>query len=161
MADCCSETNSDQSFGKQVCQTCGEKGKKVELATIRSLTRRDHPLYAELKSGFICTNPDDNTVYYSEENDIIIYHNDLVTSFHLKNPDDKQNLCYCFQHSRRAIKEDITKNGHSRIELSIREKVKQGACTCEVSNPKGKCCLGDVSGFVKNLQKGNIEIQHA
>ncbi len=161
MADCCSETRLEQPVGNQVCQTCGEKGKKVELATMRSLTRRDHPLYAELKSGFICTNPDDSTVYYFGENDIIISHNDLVTSYHLKNPDDNQNLCYCFQHSRKAIKEDVSKNGHSTIELSIREKVKQGVCTCEVSNPKGKCCLGDVSGFVKEFQKENIKIQHA
>ena len=63
-----------------------------------------------------------------------------------------QMVCYCFEHTKDAIHEDFKAHGESRIEARIREKVAAGSCSCEVKNPKGKCCLGDVLAAYKELK---------
>jgi hypothetical protein len=34
----------------------------------------------------------------------------------------------------------------------VREHISAGRCGCEVRNPRGVCCLGDVTEAVKRMQ---------
>jgi len=58
-------------------------------------------------------------------------------------------LCYCFNFTKQDIVDEIKSTGQTTIPDYIRKKIKEGACECETLNPKGTCCLGDISKAVK------------
>jgi len=53
-------------------------------------------------------------------------------------------VCYCFGWSRSRIQQEIIKTGKSSAETNIRSHIQAGRCGCEVNNPQGSCCLGNV-----------------
>lgn len=152
MSDCCSVSHKNKSTEIK-CPTCEQEGKHVELLTIRAMTRRDFPHYGELTRGFLCLNPDDSTVYYFPNLDFSVNQDDVVTDIGFKTNSKTKTICYCFRHTKEDIIDDYLENGRSNIEIDVRQKVKDKLCTCEVSNPKGKCCLGDI----RTVIKGEIE----
>ena len=58
-------------------------------------------------------------------------------------------VCYCFAFSAQDIVEDAQAHETPRIPLEIRDKIRAGLCACEVKNPRGTCCLGDVAYWVE------------
>lgn len=61
-------------------------------------------------------------------------------------------VCYCFGYTRKVILDDIAISGYSTIESRIKEAIKKGACRCEVANPEGICCLGNVFRITKEAR---------
>jgi hypothetical protein len=49
---------------------------------------------------------------------------------------------------------ESTKQGHTSAREMITREVKAGHCACEVRNPKGACCLGDVVRIESALRRG-------
>jgi hypothetical protein len=35
--------------------------------------------------------------------------------------------------------------------MEIAREIKAGNCACDIKNPKGECCLGDINLFVKEV----------
>ena len=67
-------------------------------------------------------------------------------------------ICYCFKYTESDIEADILKNKKSTIEDKIKAGKKAGTCECNIKNPKGKWCLGDVHRVVnKIMQKQKIQ----
>lgn len=149
MSDCCSVSHKEKISTEIKCPTCDQEGKQVELLTIRAMTRRDFTHYGELIPGFLCLNPDDSTVYYFSNLDFTVNQDNVVTDIGFKTNAKTKTICYCFRHTKQDIIDDYLKNGKSNIEIDVRQKVKDKLCTCEVSNPKGKCCLGDIRTVIK------------
>lgn len=153
MASCCSVPQVEKISTDTKCPTCDQEGKQVELLTIRSMTRRDFPHYGELTKGFLCLNPDDSTVYYFSNLGFTISQSDVVTDIGFKTNSNTKTICYCFRHTKQEIIDDYLINNESNIEMDVRKKVKEKLCTCEVSNPKGKCCLGDIRTVIKGVEE--------
>ena len=61
-------------------------------------------------------------------------------------------LCYCFGYDRKAVRDDIQRLGKTDILKIITQRVKAGECICEMTNPSGGCCLGEVSRAIKQAQ---------
>ncbi len=59
-------------------------------------------------------------------------------------------VCYCFGFTRKDIEDEIAESGCSTIAERITTEVKAGNCACEIKNPSGKCCLGDVTRAVQD-----------
>jgi hypothetical protein len=59
-------------------------------------------------------------------------------------------VCYCFGFTRQDIWDEIRQTGRSTIAERISAEVKAGNCACEVKNPSGKCCLGNVTRTAKD-----------
>ena len=70
-----------------------------------------------------------------------------------KETEDSKPLCYCFNFFRHHIRNEIQKTGKTTIPEFISAQVKVGNCSCQYTNPKGTCCLGDVLAAVKQIQK--------
>ena len=51
---------------------------------------------------------------------------------------DDELICYCFAYNRKDIKDDLRKNGYSRIVQKIQAAKKLGSCQCATKNPKGR-----------------------
>lgn len=83
-------------------------------------------------------------MYFFPETDIMIDKAELTVRVGLKETEEPITVCYCFQHTKSDIELDFAENGRSTIEQDIRQKVKTKQCSCEIMNPKGRCCLGDV-----------------
>jgi hypothetical protein len=62
-----------------------------------------------------------------------------------KEESDPIPICYCFGFTRKDIEDEIAETGCSAVADRISAEVKAGRCACEVKNPSGKCCLGEVT----------------
>ena len=50
------------------------------------------------------------------------------------------------------IREEIERTGWSTAGERICREVKAGTCECEIRNPSGRCCLGDVRATEKRFR---------
>jgi hypothetical protein len=60
-------------------------------------------------------------------------------------------VCYCFQYRRGDIEAVLAAEGRTSIPDRIAAEIKAGNCACEVRNPSGRCCLGDVNETIREL----------
>ena len=71
----------------------------------------------------------------------------------MKETDDPIPLCYCFNFSRADVRREVAETGSCSIPARITADVKAGRCACEVKNPSGSCCLGEVNKAVKDARE--------
>jgi hypothetical protein len=57
-------------------------------------------------------------------------------------------ICYCFQHSLGAI-QAADASMRAQIVADITAGVQAGRCACDLRNPQGSCCLGNVRRIVQ------------
>ncbi len=149
---CCTLPNAEAgTTGADLCPTCSQKGKPVGAETINALARPELQPAGGFPDGYVCTNPDDPTLYFFPGDSPSLSRDDVTVRVGFKAAEPPQLVCYCFEHTREDIQGEYRRQGESRIEASIREQVVQGACSCEVKNPTGRCCLGEVRAAYKEL----------
>ena len=61
-------------------------------------------------------------------------------------------ICYCFGENEADIRREIEETGMSVAVRRVRSGITAKRCACELRNPRGTCCLGDMSAIVKELQ---------
>src|SRR5260221_5178459 len=85
---------------------------------------------------------------------------DLVVRVGAKETADPIPICYCFGFTRQDIWDEIRSTGKSTVAKRITAEVEAGRCACEVKNPSGKCCLGDVTRTAQDRlgQKGESKL---
>ncbi len=153
MSDCCSvKTTKSAAFPAVLeCPASGRRSKQVDGLTVKSLVRH---LPFGMSSGqyYFCDDPACDIVYFSADLAAPTFRRgDLMVRVGVKEQSDPIQVCYCFGIARNDIQDEIRINGKSTIAERIRAEVKAGRCACEVKNPSGKCCLGDV---VRAVQAG-------
>ena len=62
-------------------------------------------------------------------------------------------LCYCFGETEAGIRSELREHGRSDVVQRIRGHIAAQRCACEIRNPRGVCCLGDVIAAVKRLEQ--------
>jgi hypothetical protein len=97
-----------------------------------------------------CPDPNCAVVYFSESGTRFTVDEvrELVSA---KTTSDRRPICYCFGFTEGDAREEITRDGTSKIPSQISQLIKAGMCACEVRNPAGVCCLGEVNRTVKRL----------
>ncbi len=138
------------------CPGCGEAGieclgsRRVPnpKVTLTSLVRPEHR--GEFPSGpvFFCVQRECDTVYFGAEGGQI-KKDQLSVGVWQKEESRDIPVCYCFDYSARDIAEDAGRNSPPEIPHIIRGKIEAGECQCEIKNPQGACCLGNVAYWVK------------
>jgi len=78
---------------------------------------------------------------------------DVRIAVGLKEGASPATVCYCFGWTKEKIKAELVQQGESGAPSDIRQKMDTVGCSCEILNPSGGCCLGDVSGAVKAIKK--------
>ena len=131
-----------------LCPTAGVAGRRAPTITVRSLVREERAREVDGREWFFCDLPDCVVVYFTHDGRTL-EKNALKVRVGLKEKDAPRPVCYCFGHTVESIREEIGRTGRSTVAASIKEKVEAGECSCEVLNPKGTCCLGDVYKVVK------------
>ena len=124
-----------------LCPSCARPGLAVDRITLKALLNADGLRRGVPAQPRYCGNKDCPTVYF--EGDVIFTESELTVPVYAKHPNDPaMPVCYCFGVVAGAIS-----NGERARELreSIAREVRAKHCACEVKNPKGGCCLGDLA----------------
>ncbi len=150
MSDCCQNPNGDacllpaKSSGH--CPSCGEKGEAVSTLTVKSLVR-DHVRVEPSASYFFCRNANCEVVYFGGR--VVFNKPDVKVRVGIKETLDPVPLCYCFDYSRADIRRAVDAGEKNSILDKIKAEVQVGFCACEVKNPRGACCLGDITRAIR------------
>lgn len=153
MSDCCSVKDILAAPAVAGCPVNGARSKQVEMLTIKSLVRR-LPLGMPRTQYYFCESPDCDVVYFALDSQAAIFRRgDLVVRVGVKETADPIPVCYCFGFTRKDIENEIAETGRSTIAQRISAEVKAGNCACEVKNPSGRCCLGDVNRAIKDFDR--------
>src|SRR6266436_8758116 len=161
MSDCCSvNAKSDTAPAVTACPANGTRSKRVGMLTVKSLVRQ-LPLGMPNTQYYFCDSSDCEVVYFALDAEAPRFcREDLVVRVGAKETVDPIPICYCFGFTRQDIWGEIRSTGKSNVAMRITAEVEAGRCACEVKNPSGKCCLGDVTRTVKDrlVQKGESKL---
>jgi hypothetical protein len=133
-----------------ICPSCEKKARSVSTLTVKSLVR-DHTRVSAGGSYWFCRTPECDVVYFSKK--AVFRKPDVKVRVGLKEKQDPIPLCYCFDYTREDIRSDITHRGQSDIPDKIKAEVQGGFCACEIKNPSGACCLGDIGSAIQEMRK--------
>lgn len=118
------------------CPANGIEYRVVSIRTIAHHLKQPWRWDIGARSFFYCEDPDCEVVYFADD-DSVITKSEIRTQVGIKSGSDDSFLCYCFGVS----KADVLQN--PSIKEYVVEQTKQGLCSCETSNPSGRCCLKD------------------
>ena len=125
--------------GMKVVEIKSDRRGNVDLADLQSkLSPRS--------AGLMLTNP--NTLGLFEDR-IDVRREDVLLPVFQKEPEGRRTVCYCFEVAEDEIREEAQATGISASAERIDVLVRSGRCACEVRNPQGTCCLGNVFSVAK------------
>lgn len=152
MSDCC--TTKEQVFENsrsELCPSCNVKGKRVKIITLKSMLK---PTALETLNAclihYFCSSEECNTVYFDTDKKTYSIM-DIKVSVFQKDNSFIVPVCYCFDWTKEKIKNYVEKELSPNPVEHIRENIKKNRCGCEVNNPQGSCCLGNVTTFMNQL----------
>jgi len=139
------------TFVDGACPTNGVIGKRVDTQIVKAMLSISLNILTAESYRF-CADPDCPTVYYSEDGQQFFGEDVLRERVYQKHADDKEiSICYCFHHTVGSIGSEIAESGKSTVVEEITAGIKAGQCACDIRNPQGSCCLGNVRAFVKDF----------
>ena len=145
---CC----TPRSKGKVECPTCHEKAKGVLGKTVAHLVKEQSKSKLDGFDGFYyCKTPTCKTVYFREGT--VLTQEDMSVVVGLKEGATPATVCYCFDWTKEKIQAELEAIGKTTALEDIKAKMENPGCSCEVLNPSGGCCLGDVSKAIKALEE--------
>jgi len=150
---CCSTWPESKDLKALTCPVDGKKGQSVDAETLRHLVKKERVQEIKDAGYYFCKALDCNTVYYHPESGQTFEKLDLTVRVGLKETEDPVWVCYCFDISKKMIAEEIESTGQSTSGNRIRQEVADKNCECEIKNPSGRCCLGEVLSAEKEAQK--------
>lgn len=160
MRDCCNVDRPGESCATVLteeraatdsrCADCETEGRPVDRQTILHHVKHDHLNRVNGEAYRFCADEDCEVVYYGDGGTRFTVDDlrELVTA---KSEGDKRPICYCFGFTEGDARREIELTGRSSIPTTISRLIKEGLCACEVRNPAGVCCLGQVNQAVKRV----------
>lgn len=146
--DCC----TPQSKEKVECPMCSEKAKGVLGKTLEHLlTDKAKSQLACLDGFYFCKTPSCEVVYFRNEE--ILRQKDINVVVGHKDGASPAIVCYCFDWSKEKIKTELKNSGASTAIEDIKHKMETLGCSCEILNPSGGCCLGDIDKAIKDSRE--------
>lgn len=134
------------------CVKCESRGPSVARRTVLHHVRHEHLDRVKDEDYRFCPEPGCAVVYYGEGGTRFTV-DDLRELVTVKASGVGRPLCYCFGFKEGDAREEIARTGTSTIPARISRLIKAGMCACEVRNPSGACCLGQVNQIVKRLSE--------
>ncbi len=127
------------------CPENGARAKKVGIRTVKALVRQ-LPFRMPPAQYYFCTAPDCDVVYFASDSAAPVFRRgDLLVAVGAKQATGPRYLCYCFGITEESIQEEVARSGMATAAQRITAEVKAGNCACELKNPSGRCCLGEVT----------------
>lgn len=163
--DCCNLPSGTNSSGRAerstddppqadngVCPVCHARGRSVDPITLKALLTTTALKHLQPTSHRFCASRDCHVVYFAGES--VFNADDLTVPVWQKSADPSVPVCYCFEHSEESIRAMMSDNAANGPVEEIKRLVQEGRCACEVRNPQGSCCLGNVIRVVDRIRSG-------
>jgi hypothetical protein len=133
------------------CPACGQKGKRVDTATVKALLAVSLRQIGDTRYNF-CREASCDVVYFSGAGVQTFTTQDVRERVFQKEPQaDDVPVCYCFRHTRGSIRDELLSTGATTVVEDVNAGIQAGQCACDWRNPQGSCCLGNVRSVVKEL----------
>lgn len=148
MSSCCSQ--SESSAERPACPHSGTSGVRVALVTIKAMLTEKALARVAQTDHWFCADAQCDVVYFTADGGTYSKQDVRVPVWRKESVGDR-TVCYCFGETESAIREEIRLTGQSEAVQRIRRHIDADRCACDVRNPRGVCCLGDVSLVVRRL----------
>lgn len=124
------------------CPACAQIGAAVDRITLKALLTPDGLRRGIPAQPRYCATADCPVVYFDVDGTVTFAEADLIVPVYAKHPNNTSvPVCYCFGVTVGAM----ANGGRARkLRESVAREVQAQRCACEVKNPKGGCCLGDL-----------------
>jgi len=139
------------------CPECGRKGKPVQTQTVKAMLSVS---LREVRNTtyLFCRTKTCPVVYFSFDGKQTFTVEEVREKVYQKFPDlEKVFVCYCFQHPVGEIRTGSPK-ARSAILDDINQGICAGQCSCDLRNPQGSCCLGNVNALIKQIEKSDLQV---
>jgi hypothetical protein len=147
---CCTIGPQQNAAAPTRCPQCGNGGRTVERITVKALLRPEALGRLSEAEHRFCAAPACPVVYFGREERF--NQDEIVVPVFQKGPPGDRAVCYCYAISEADVRREIAETGRSTAADRITAHVQAGRCACEVRNPQGSCCLGNVAAVVKALE---------
>jgi Zinc binding domain len=138
------------SANSRTCPVSGTAGTPVDLQTVKALLTTIALQRLETGAYRFCSAPDCDVVYFDDEGHTFSAE-DVRVGVWQKQPEGDRVVCYCFGENESDMRSEIARHGRTRAVERVRAHIHAGRCACEVRNPRGACCLGDLNAAAKRL----------
>ncbi|MEJ7863028.1 MAG: hypothetical protein WKF90_15475 [Pyrinomonadaceae bacterium] len=147
---CCGGAKMTKESAQNACGQCGKVGSVIARQTVVHHVKSEKLSSVGDAEYKFCPSENCLVVYYSVAGRVFTVEDvrELVT---VKTSGDSRPVCYCFGFTEGFIREDIEQTGKSTVSAQVTQFIKEKLCVCEVRNPAGACCLGEINRTVKTL----------
>lgn len=149
MSSCCAVPAGNTSAG-ELCPFSGTRGKPVALQTVKALLTEQALARIRPSAHRFCPEPTCEVVYFDDVGHTYSK-GDIRVPVWQKEPFGARMVCYCFGENEADMRTDIDTTGRSDAVERVRGHIEAGRCACEIRNPRGVCCLGDVGTAVTRV----------
>jgi hypothetical protein len=122
----------------------------VETRTVQALLAASLRQLQPSETHYFCATPGCPVVYYTAMQQF--------TTDQAREPvyqkaagDATVPVCYCFGHSPASILVEWRTQGQTTVIDDVTAGIRAGQCACELRNPQGSCCLGNLRALVSQL----------
>jgi len=137
VTECCESNTSNYNTPKRArCPVNGKEYSSVRVKTIFHHLAEPWRKNLKKQSYYYCTDTNCDVVYFGQD-DSVISKSALRTKVGIKDKSPERYVCYCFGVSYTAAEDD------EMVKEFVTEMTRQSLCSCETSNPSGRCCLKD------------------
>ena len=151
MENCCDSQTDEIPSTQLKCPKCGSRGSPVDRLTAKALlTELALRRLAPVPLGF-CQEPACSVVYFTLDGHVYIK-TDIRVPIWQKEPAGSRRICYCFDENEASIARELTHTGRCDAVQRVRDHIEADRCACEVRNPRGTCCLGDLMKAVARIE---------
>ena len=140
---------------KNRCPECSRSGKPVQGQTVKSLLSISLRHLGDTQYLF-CRTQTCPVVYFSVDGKQTFTVEQVGERVYQKEPEAEDvPICYCFGHTVGQLR---TAPSKARIAIvdDINTGIDAGQCACDLRNPQGSCCLGNVRNVIKQLEKPSL-----
>lgn len=161
--NCCSQTSAGSEicelpsttmqrklYPEAFCPECRQKGKIVQGQTVKALLSVSLRLIQDTEYYF-CRTQSCPVVYYSADSKSVFTTSQLRERVYQKEPSaDDVFVCYCFKHTVSEIR-NTSPEARTAMVDDINAGIQANQCACDLRNPQGSCCLGNVRSLIKQV----------
>lgn len=132
------------------CPECGQAGKPVPGQTVKAMLSVSLRNFQDVQYLF-CRTQACPVVYYSANGEQTFTVEQVRERVYQKEPEAEDVfVCYCFRYTAGQLR-GASLEGRVAIVDDINTGIHTGQCACDLRNPQGSCCLGNVRSMIKHL----------
>jgi hypothetical protein len=139
----------------KVCPECGKIGKPVQGQTVKALLSVSLREVQDTQYLF-CRTQTCPVVYFSMNGEQTFVVDQIREKVYQKDPENEDVfVCYCFRYTIADLRTASLKEWIAIVD-DINTGINAGQCACDLRNPQGSCCLGNIRALTTRLEKSTM-----